>query len=177
MYIFSFDVESNGLHGQGFAVGAVVYDLRSGTVLDSFALRCPIEGSAIDPWVEDNVLPQLADLKLTHVSGKDMRAEFWRRMRAAMADYNDLIVMADFAYPVEARFLAACQDDDPGRAWEAPYPLHDLGTLLLAADMDPDVDRVKWAGLDPNEVRTHHPLDDARVSALCAGICFARLQA
>lgn len=37
-----FDVEANSLHGQAFAVGAVVMDER-GEILASFEGKCPVE--------------------------------------------------------------------------------------------------------------------------------------
>ena len=53
--IFSWDVESNGLLGDAFAIGAIVY--KKGEEVKTFLARCPING-AVDEWVENNVLPQ-----------------------------------------------------------------------------------------------------------------------
>ena len=56
--VFSFDAETNGLWGQAFALGALVYD-ESGAEVARFVGRCPIEGE-VKEWVEANVLPQLS---------------------------------------------------------------------------------------------------------------------
>jgi hypothetical protein len=72
------------------------------------------------------------------------------------------MLAADCAWPVEARFLAACVDDQPEqRAWEGPYPLIDIASVRLAAGLDPlaTVERL------PSEMPAHDPLADARQSA------------
>lgn len=174
MNILSFDVESNGLHGQAFAVGAVIRHVETAQEVDRIGLRCPIEGD-VNAWVAENVLPALAEMPETHTSAREMRAAFWTWYQTAKGKYADLVMVADIGYPVETGFLTACQADDPARAWEGPYPLHEVATLLLAADIDPDIDRLKFAGYDADELHAHNPIDDALVSAKCAEICFARL--
>jgi hypothetical protein len=171
--ILSFDVEANGLHGEGFAVGAAVIE-EDGAVRARFAGRAPIQGE-VNPWVAENVLPALAGMEVTHASAAELRAALWAWREAkqleAKAAGITLIEVADIGYPVEARFLAACQDDDlAGRAWGGPYPLHEVATLLLAAGVDPDVNREEYAAdaLVGREVRKHHPAWDAEVSAQCA---------
>jgi len=75
--ILSFDVESNGLHGEGFAVGAVILD-RAGTVLARFEGRSAISGD-VDPWVAENILPVLDEsgLGVTYASARELRSAFW----------------------------------------------------------------------------------------------------
>lgn len=65
-------------------------------------------------------------------------------------------------WPVEARFLNACIDDDRGaRNWSGPYPMHEIASIMLSAGMDPmtTYDRL------PCELPAHEPLADARLSA------------
>lgn len=71
--ILSFDCETNGLWGQAFAIGAIVYE--NGKEVKKFYSRCPIEGK-IDPWVEENVLPQMVGMLVTHKSYDEMLKAF-----------------------------------------------------------------------------------------------------
>jgi hypothetical protein len=172
-FFMVFDVESIGLHGEGFAVGWVIVN-TAGEELDARFYACPHykasgeeEGRA---WVLENCPPldqfgvnywppKFADGGLT-TDPVWLRRLFWEswvhwKARGAM-------LAADCAWPVEARFLAACVDDQPEqRAWEGPYPLIDIASVRLAAGLDPlaTVERL------PSEMPAHDPLADARQSA------------
>jgi hypothetical protein len=155
-----FDVESIGLHGEGFAVAWVVIHGDGRTITeacyscDPGLARGDDEGRS---WVAANVtLPPLGRLR----SPREIRDEFWRSWLYAR-EIKEVLV-ADCAWPVEARFLAACVDDDPEvRRWQGPYPLHDLVSIRLAAGLDP----LTTAGRLPEELPEHNPLCDARQSA------------
>lgn len=164
--LLSVDVESNGLHGPAFAVGAVLINLK-GEVLDEFQARAPIEGE-LDPWVKENVLPPMADFEETHKDAKSMRADFWQWYKAAkeQTDYT----MFDNGYPVEARFFLSCQDDDiDANYWDHPFPVLELASLLVQAGIKPLAVRYKLVSdqLD-GPVLQHQPRFDAHVSALAA---------
>jgi hypothetical protein len=170
--LLSFDAESNGLHGEVFAVGAVV--LRDdGTDAETFFARCSVP-AACDPWVFENVLPALAATPRTHETPRAMRDAFWQWL---MARQSESVVVVDCGWPVEAGLLSACVADDPSRAMKGPYPLHEAASLLLAAGMDPMASYAERV-LSPEALRTHrthHPVDDARVSALCARMALAKV--
>jgi hypothetical protein len=155
-----FDVESVGLHGEGFAWGGVVVD-RRGKSFDYNRAWCPPDVAtgtdAGRAWVTENWHPP--DFPPLD-SPAQVRAifwdwwQFWKSKGATLA--------ADCAWPVEARFLAACVDDDPAaREWQGPYPLVDVSSVRMAAGLDPlgTVERM------PDELPTHDPLCDARQSA------------
>ncbi len=156
-----FDVESIGLHGEGFAVGYVVVNGHGETMAPDQRYACPPEAAAGDDegrrWIAENCPP----IPATHATPREVRDAFWR-------DWNqykerNARLVADFAWPVEARFLAACVDDDPnsvGKAYQGPYPLHELASFMVAAGMDP---HATYARL-PDEPQ-HDPLGDARQSA------------
>lgn len=154
------DVESVGLHGEGFAVAWVVVD-RSGATVASAAYSCPTDAATGLPearlWVGEHVtVPQVGFSR----SPSMIRHAFWDAW--AYAQKQGATLWADCCWPVEARFLAACVDDRlEERQWEGPYPLHDIATLRLAAGFDPlaTVDRL------PGELPAHNPLADARQSA------------
>lgn len=163
MRLISFDAESNGLHGAAFAIGAVMIE---GDVVSEFFARCPIDGP-VDPWVAEHVLPALSDASVTHDTAREMRDAFWLWLASRKAG---AVIVCDCGWPVEAGLLSACVADDPARAFAGPYPLHEVATLLLAAGMDP---LGNYADKVLNEAeraahRPHHPVDDARLSALCA---------
>lgn len=154
-----FDVESIGLHGEGFAVGFVVID-RAGAEQYYGRFACaPETAHGADEgrsWVRDNIPP----LRETHNSSQGMRRTFWRHWLEWKA--QGAVLVADCAWPVEARFLAACVDDAPSeREWQGPYPLHDLASFMAASGRDPLAANERL----PNELPAHDPLADARQSA------------
>ena len=158
-YYMVFDVESLGLHGSGFAAGWVVVD-NEGKEHDS-GLACTRISEAMCSretweWLQTNV----PAMPTTHESMRGVRQAFWDAWQRWKA--NGAVLVADCAWPVEARFLAQCVDDVPAsREWTGPYPLHDLASMLLAVGKDPlaTYDRL------PGELPAHHPLNDARQSA------------
>jgi hypothetical protein len=154
-----FDCESIGLHGETFAVGYVV--VRSeGEELESNCWACyPDEAKGSEDgrrWVKENV----PSLVRTNTSPSYLRNAFWDvwlRWKEKGA-----VLCADCAWPVEARFLAACVDNNPSaRQWEGPYPLYDLASLRLAAGKDPLATEERLSHESP----VHNPLADALQSA------------
>jgi hypothetical protein len=153
-----FDVESIGLHGEGFAVGWCV--IKDGAEVQEGYLSCPPENAHGSDesrrWVAENVPRMEPDCD----TPREVRDLFWRMWRR-WADQGAVLV-ADCAWPVEARFLAACVDDDPSeREWKGPYPLHDLASVLLALGRDPLATNERL----PTELPAHHPMTDAKQSA------------
>jgi hypothetical protein len=148
-----FDVESNGLHGEGFAVGWVIQDDKGAIVADGFASS---EVESIDPWVAREVLPHLPPA--THDNAADVRSVFWAAWQKAKAQGATL--WADCGWPVEANFLSACVADDINRAWEGPYPMHEIATVFAIAGIDPTAKHDRLPG-----ETAHHPTGDSRQSA------------
>jgi hypothetical protein len=168
--IMCIDVESNGLYGRAFCVGAVVID---GEDTHSFRARCPIDGDT-HPWVAEHVLPVLVDVDETHDDLRLMAMEFarWFAQHSNACD-----VFVDCGYPVEMNFFEEVRAAD--HRFE-PYPIHEVSTMFLAAGMDPDFSRDAFLLLrdnnvgegsdecrDPKYGRKHDPLSDALVSARC----------
>lgn len=154
-----FDVESVGLHGEGYAVGYVVVD-SEGNVYENARLACDPKAATGDDeervWIAANCPPIPADF----VDPKGVRASFWVSWRR-WAEQGAVLV-ADCAWPVEARFLAACVDDSPlDRTWLGPYPLHDVATARFLAGFDPLGLTERLHG----ELPQHDPMCDARQSA------------
>lgn len=118
---FVFDVESIGLHGEGFSVGYVIVDSHSGEEIRSGYFGCPSDRAAGLPknreWVDENI-PH----REPNCSGPDeVRWKFWKEWRTHS---SDCLLAADCAWPVEANFLSECVALDPeAREWQGPYPL------------------------------------------------------
>ena len=154
------DVESVGLHGEAFAVGYVVTDEFGGEVGGAMYGCSPdsARGTAQNrAWVAENV-PSVAG---GCSSPAEVRAKFWEDFKF-WHEEGDLEVWADCGWPVEARFLIACiEEDHRWREWSGPFPLHEVASVLLAAGMEPlkTYDRMR------DELPVHDPLKDARQSA------------
>lgn len=164
MKLMVFDVESVGLHGEGFVVSWVW--LVDGRVADAkFGWCSPDAAAAAGPaveiqdraWVAANVVPHLNGTP-THDSPQELRAWFWMHWRVYASRGAEM--WADVTWPVEANFLTACVRDDLDRYWQGPFPLLDISTLrTVRPEYRPE--RLRTLG----ELPEHHALADARFSA------------
>lgn len=156
--LMSFDVESCGLHGEGFAVGYVV--IWRGEEVESGCFASPLHmasGYAEDrEWVKDNV-PEIASESPDTFT---VREKFWKKWM--FWKNNGAVLAADCGWPVESRFLSLCVDElQNDRKWDGPYPLIEISSILLSAGIDPlgQFDRLE------SEIPKHDPVCDARQSA------------
>lgn len=156
-----FDVESIGLHGDGYAVGWVVVDANDhGRELGRGKLACDPEAqrgtTSSHAWVKENI-PSFWPFS---DSAHKIREGFWNAWMYWKA--QGAILAADCPWPVEARFLCACVDEQPtAREWQGPYPLIDVASVRLAAGLDPLASGERL----PFELPVHDPEADARQSA------------
>lgn len=155
-----FDVESVGLHGEGFSVGWWVID-RDGKRIASAQYACNpdrAEGDDEDrKWITENVPCPGQGYNCN--STREVRDEFWRAWM--FAKKQNAMLVADCPWPVEARFLAKCIEDDPSRKWDGPYPLIDVASVRLASGLPP----LAPEGREKNELPEHDPLRDSIQSA------------
>jgi len=171
-YIISIDAEATSLHGSVFAIGAVVLETASGCWLDK-CLWLTRNHPHVNSFVEMHVLPALEKETATHSNMALMRDDFWRWLKSKIA-LSGSIVVADCGWPVEANLLSACVADSPDDEMDGPYPLHEVATLLLAADLDPKGDY--WHLMSPEKrLRKHHPTIDAEQSARIAMMAIERI--
>ena len=167
MKVLSFDVESNGLQGDAFAVAGIVTD-ASHTIHSEFVARCPIIGP-VDQWVSENVLGPMSDIKDTHADVKTLRDAFWEWYTEAKTQAD--FIVASNPYPVEARFLIACQSDDmPTREFEHPFPFYDLSSILFGLGFATALERREFVIASIGQARgdAHNPLWDAKATAWTA---------
>lgn len=152
-----FDVESIGLHGEGFQVGYVVVDATGEEFESGRYDGDPDEALGEDEdreWVTQHVKTQgpIVPLDVVH-------SMFWAKWQV----WKDrgATLWSDCVWPVESNFLTACVDYDDRRKWEGPYPCYDVMTLRLAAGFDPHERCERLA----DELPEHDALNDARQSA------------
>lgn len=159
---FVFDVESIGLHGEGFAVGGGIYPPNGEAPVGEFLYACP-PSSAEGPdagreWVGNNV----PCIDPTHPSPDAVRGAFWEQWMDAKRRFLDILMAADCGWPVEARFLSQCVDGFRGeRELQGPYPFHEIASIMEAAGMNP----MQKYDRKERERPEHNPLADARQSA------------
>jgi hypothetical protein len=130
--IFSFDAETNGLWGQAFAIGALVYD-ENGTEIARFVGRLP-DTEVTDEWVRENVLSQLTAVPVTHSDYESLLADFAKFYLANKADADIVVHMG---VPVESKVLIDMHARRLIGDWDGPYPLHDVAGYLAQAGEDP----------------------------------------
>ena len=161
--ILSFDAETNGLWGQAFAIGAILYS-PEGQELDRFIGRCSIEED-VNSWVAENVLPQMEAIPVNYDSYEEMLKAFmaWRATRK-----DGAIELVHMGTPVEARLFIDAHNMGIIGDWDGPYPLVDICTAPQIGD---SVDRYNEAhNISPNPEQfaggTHNPLYDSAAAAV-----------
>ena len=165
--IFSVDAERTrlvepSLYGH-WAVGAVVMR-PDRTIVEEFTGMIDPSSLRVSDFVKREIVPyvHLPEYK----SSKDMLNAFWDFWMDHGGN-NRAMAVADFGAPVEAPLFAAAQALDlDRREFAGPYPLHELGTRLLDAGTDPDIDRIAFAN-QGTDFTKHDPRDDAVVAAHC----------
>lgn len=149
-----------------FAIGAVIVTM-DGKVVDEFSGRCKIVGN-VDAWVEQNVLPALHDMQITHSGEKHLRDHFWSWLVKGQ-EASDYTVVQN-GYPVEYSLMQKCQQDDLNeRYWQHPFPVLDLTSMAIAQGKT--INALKKA-VETNQHlasgSAHNPVYDATVTALLA---------
>jgi hypothetical protein len=162
--VFSFDAETNGLWGEAFAIGAIVYD-ENGAEVTRFIGRLP-DSMVTNEWVRENVLPTLSGVPVTHDSYGELLADF---AKFYLANKEGVDVVVHMGYIVETKVLRDMHELGLIGEWDAPYPLFDVSGNLQAVGADPtSVDKfASEHGLSVGEFEggTHNPLYDSAVAA------------
>ncbi len=173
--LFSFDLEVDGLYGAGFAIAATVR--QNGVEIASFEGRIP-DSVVSDSWVQENVLPALVDMEVTHETSEELEEEFWNfYAEQCLAegewglsfDSSNVQVIAHCGSPVESGFFRRCIERDDSRSFQAPLPLQEVGSVLEAlGENASSVDSyVENYGIDvPFDGVSHHPMYDSVVAAV-----------
>lgn len=167
------DVESIGLHGEGFAVAGGVFingKLQQDTDFCYSAHPDFAAGNAVDrDWVDKNIPNDLWDKeKIDSVYPAVIRAAFSTKYELLKKEFPNLVVAGECVYPVETNFLARVASEYS----LSVYPLHEISTVMACAGMDPMevYDRL------PDELPKHHPLADVKQSARLLFMALEKLQ-
>ena len=160
--ILSFDAEVNGLWGCVFSVGAVLSE--NGIETKTFLGRCEIEGD-VNPWVAENVIPQLEEVKITHKTKEDLIKGF---IKFYMDNKQDAKIIVHMGVPVESNLFKKAHDLGFIGDFDAPYPLLDIAGNLDQAGYDPtSVDNFLKQNDEKIEGNPHNPLFDSRAALKC----------
>jgi hypothetical protein len=117
-------------------------------------------------WSRTSCRPWPAE---THPTARALRDAFWKwyTHHKPQADFT----LANNPYPVEARFLLACYEDDPAdRATGHPWPFIDVASLLLAAGAATKPEREAFVKqvIAGTKDESHNPRWDAWVAGRTA---------
>ena len=148
--IFIVDAESDGLYGKIFAVGVIVACIDTCAPKEVFSLRWDTEIESV--WVNENVVPKLTEIPSVKTQ-KELFDRFWNFYKK-YADSS--IIISDFGVPVESNLFRQCIEGREDRTFQGPYPLHELGTMMMMKGIDPDLSRENY--IVPS--RQHNPLND-----------------
>ena len=168
--ILVFDVESVGLHGEAFQVGACFFN--GGQLVYEFKFEAPIEQQdrigEDYKWVKENVSQGF----ISALSYRDLRNLFWSRLLMLREQFGAISIFAECLWPVEGRFFNKCIEDDlKNRKFSGPYPFFDVSSFMAAAGMDP---MANYPRLE-KELPQHCPLADSRQSARLLFEAFEKL--
>lgn len=159
--IFSFDAETNGLWGQAFAIGAIVY-YENGKEIEKFIARCPIK-EEVDSWVAENVIPQMETIKINCSSYYVMLQEFINFYMKHKADADIIVHMG---LPAEARLFIDAHAMGIIDDWDAPYPLIDISAIREINTSVDSYNSVHNLYVPEFDGDTHNPLYDSVVAAV-----------
>lgn len=149
--IISIDAETNGLWGKAFAIAGVVYE--NGKEIDSFIARCPI-AEETNPWVAENVLPKMVDIKETHKDYESMLKSFQQFIKK----HNDGKVLTHMGHVVEAGLFRDMHELGIIGDFEAPYEWYDV--CLLFGDSVDSYNRSNDITVEDVNGGTHNPVYD-----------------
>lgn len=170
----TFDVETYGLFGEAFSVGYVLTHSVTGSVVGRELMHgihsCELSDTdndkhdhnleATEEWLEKNVLKNIPSPDCFTTFG--IQQAFYNAWCTAKSfaekQGETLYLVADVAWPCEARFLLQVRHNFPDFI---AYPLLDVSSILLARGFDP----VATYPRKQSELPAHNPLNDARQSA------------
>lgn len=155
------DAETDGLYGSFLTVGLAAMDME-GNIIERAYYGIRRENLRVtDVWTRENVLPVLGDYEACENEDELLEKAwtFWMRYQ------QEAYAVADVVSPVEARLFMQCvQKNETMRKWQAPFPLLDLASMLMAAGYDPLIDRNRLLGRTAASEK-HNALYDALTAA------------
>ena len=158
--IISIDVESNGLHGGIFAIGAVVYN-EKGMEVGRFSQKHD-ELDLVEKWTFENVLPAIRDVESVD-KWETMMMNFGRFYKK-MCGLYDVRVLWYRGYLLEGFLFRLLVELDAIDASDIPYlPIEVASYLEIAGYPGDKLDNYlefKGIKIEGEGVR-HHPVYDS----------------
>ena len=159
----SLDAETDGLWGNPFAIGMIVYELIGGKLvkLEETFWRLP-DSVVKNEWVVSNVLPTL-DFPVTHESYEEMLKNFSGKY---MSEKNATMLW-HMGHIVESHLFRELHKFGFIGDWDAPYvPVEVSALLAVAGEKADSVDTyAEKYGIGKPTGSTHNPLYDCEVTA------------
>lgn len=122
------DVETDGLYGRAWAICAV--EFREGVEVSRFERREDVVTFPItNEWVKENVLPHNLDIQISDDLYGDFAA-WWNERKGRP-------VFAHMGSPVESGVFRTLVERGLIGAFDGPYPLHDVASMLIMKGEDP----------------------------------------
>ena len=160
----SIDAETDGLWGNPFAIGMIVYEVAGGKLvkIEEVSWRLPDKVVKND-WVISNVLPTL-DFPVTHESYEEMLKDFSDMYMSK----KNATVLWHMGHIVETHLFREMHRLGFIGDWDAPYVPIEVSALLAAAGEKPDsVDTyAEKYSIEKPTGSTHNPLYDCEVTAM-----------
>jgi hypothetical protein len=159
--LFSFKVRTDEPYGIAYVVGATVWDLNNPEFpIDHFVGMADVTSLRIDEWFRRGDITALSVTRYLTIFA--MRNAFWDFYEK----YRESAIIVVDGSPRESKFIESCVEDYYGlRIDKASYPLHDLRTILFAYNIDPNINRLEFSGMDPLCMVKGNPIDDSVITA------------
>lgn len=156
--ILSIDAETNGLWGKAFAIAATLHN-QEGEEIKSFIGRCPIK-EEVNTWVEENVIPQIQAIEITHNSYEELLKDF---IAFYLENKSDADIIVHMGLPVEAKLFIDAHNLGFLGDWDAPYPLYDISAIKQINTSVDGYNATHGIIID-DCCGTHNPLYDCRAA-------------
>ena len=155
---FVIDCETDGLYGEFLTVAVVVTDENFNIINEKYWGNTKAIKEAKDPWVIENVISHLGDF-IKCESEDELFEKVWKFW---IENRKNRYAIADVCFPVENRFFSECITKKIAeRAFEGPYPLLDLSSILYAKGIDPLKERAILSNSNP--LLQHNAIEDTRM--------------
>lgn len=159
--ILSIDAETNGLWGKAFAIAVTMHNPQ-GEEIKHFIGRCPIKED-INAWVEENVIPQIQGIKITHPSYEELLKDF---ANFYLENKEDSEIIVHMGLPVESRLFIDAHNLGYLGDWDAPYPLIDISAIKAINTSVDSYNSTHGIIIDDCCGGTHNPLYDCRTATM-----------
>ena len=159
----SLDAETDGLWGNPFAIGMIIYEVIEGKLRKVEETFWRLPNSVVkNDWVISNVLPTL-DFPVTHESYEEMLKDFSEKY---MSEKNATVIW-HMGHIVETHLFRELHRLGFIGDWDAPYVPVEVSALLAVVGEKPDsVDAyAEKHSIEKPAGSTHNPLYDCEVAA------------